>query len=141
MAPPLKVRRLSAGSPLDLLAIIQQYGNGLLGAGGVSALFMYVLKNPDKVTGAIPRAIAAWRDESANADDARVRQLIARANRKNFEIEAGKLLREINAKPSQTALSGEDTHSLETVHEEAVAAIESIESAKNTTTESADKYE
>lgn len=136
VAPSLKVRRLSAGSPLDLLAIIQQYGNGLLGAGGVAALFMYVLKNPDKVTGAIPRAIAAWRGEWANADDARVRQLIARMDRKNFEAEARKLLKEVNARPSQTALSGDDTRSLETIHKEAAAAIDAIELAQNTTNES-----
>lgn len=135
--PPLKVRRLSAGSPLDLLAIVEQYGNGLLGAGGAAALFIYVLKNPDKIAGAIPRAIAAWRGGWADADDARVRQRVASSDRKRFEAEARDLLKAIDAKPSQTALSGDDTRSLEAVHDEAAADIESIESVGIPTEKSA----
>ncbi|WP_161886508.1 hypothetical protein [Marisediminicola antarctica] len=96
---------MSAGSPLDLLAIVEQYGNGLLGVGGTAALLIYVLKNPDNLAGAIPRAIAAWRGGWADADDARPRQLVARSARKRFEAEAGDILRAIDAKPSQTALS------------------------------------
>jgi hypothetical protein len=126
VAPPLKVRRLSAGSPLDLLAVVEQYGEGLLGVGGVAALFVYVLKNPDKVTGAIPRAIAAWRTGWANADEARIRQLVARADRKQFEAEASRLLKLIDSKPSKTALSGLDARSLEAVDDDAVAEIEAI---------------
>ena len=49
VVPSLTVRRLSAGSPLDLLASIDLNGNGILGTGGVAAMFIYLVRNPTKV--------------------------------------------------------------------------------------------
>jgi hypothetical protein len=108
--PSLHVRRLSAGSPLDLLAWVSQHG---VGVGGAAALFIYVLKNPDKVVGALPRSIAAWREGWADADDAAIHRLTARINRKRFESDAARILEDLDAVPSDTALSGPGTGKLE----------------------------
>lgn len=108
--PALHIRRLSAGSPLDLLAWVGQHG---VGFGGAVALLIFVLTNPDKLTGAIPRSIAAWREGWAAADEAKVHQLNARDNRKRFESEAARILVDLDAVPSDTALSGPGTGRLE----------------------------
>jgi hypothetical protein len=113
--PELHIRKLSAGSPLDLLAWVDQDWQGLLGAGGLVGLFLYVLKNPDKVAGAIPRAVAAWREEWALADEAAIHRALARIDRKRFKIEAKRLLSELDDVPSDTALSGRGASRLELV--------------------------
>jgi hypothetical protein len=116
LPPSLHVRRLSAGSPLDLLAWVPENWPGLAGVGGVGgvvALFIYVLKNPEKVASAIPRSIAAWREGWASADEAAIHQASARINRKRFELESARILNELDAVPSDTALSGKGTSRLE----------------------------
>lgn len=118
--PPLHVRRLSAGSPLDLLAWV----SGGAGLGGAVALFVFVLKNPDMIAGAIPRSIAGWREGWAVADEAKVHQLTARVQRKRFEIEAARILVELDAVPSATALSGPGTGRLENVASTEILSIE-----------------
>jgi hypothetical protein len=107
--PTLNVRRLSAGSPLDLLAWVSQNWGGIVGTGGLASLFIYVIRNPEKVADAIPRALAAWREQWARADDAAVRQLDARLKRRQFESDAAELLKKIGAVPSDSALSGDGT--------------------------------
>jgi len=126
--PELHIRRLSAGSPLDLLAWVDQDWQGLLGAGGLVGLFLYVLKNPDKVAGAIPRAVAAWREEWALADEAAIHRALARIDRKRFKIEANRLLSDLGDVPSDTALSGRGTSRLELVATDDVSgALEILE--------------
>lgn len=111
--PSMNIRRLSAGSPLDLLAWASENWPGLAGAGGLVSLFIYVIKSPDKVAGAIPRFISSWRDGWADADDAAVRRVTSRANRERFEREAARHLEELSVRPSETALSGPGTRRLE----------------------------
>jgi hypothetical protein len=111
--PALNVRRLSAGSPLDLLAWADHDWGGLLGTGGVAALFIYIVKNPTKIAEAIPRVITSWRENWAKADDAAVNRLKAKINRKQFEKDAKRLLKDLDAVPSDTALSGAGTSRLE----------------------------
>ncbi|KGJ72232.1 hypothetical protein GY21_16745 [Cryobacterium roopkundense] len=111
--PGLTVRRLSAGSPLDLLASISLNWNGVLGTGGLAAMFIYLVRNPTKVAEAIPRAVTAWRENWAKADEAKVHQLTAKIDRKDFEQKAKICLNKIDSVPSVTALSGTGTSRLE----------------------------
>ncbi|MBD8103862.1 MULTISPECIES: hypothetical protein [Plantibacter] len=110
--PSLNVRRLSAGSPLDVFVWVGEQW-GALGTGAVAALLLYVLKNPEKVSEAIPRMVAGWREQWARADDARIAQITARENRRAFERDAGQILRRMNSRPTGSALSGLGTSNLE----------------------------
>lgn len=125
--PEMHVRRLSAGSPLDLLAWVGEDWRGIAGAGGLVGLFIYILKSPDKVAGAIPRAVAAWREEWALADEAALHRASARIDLKRFDAEATRLLGELDAVPSDTALSGNGTSRLELVaNQDATSALEMV---------------
>jgi hypothetical protein len=115
LAPAMNVRRLSAGSPLDVLAWIPENWPSVVGAGGLASFFIYAMKSPDKVAGAIPRFVTAWRNGWADADDAAIRRIESRENRARFETEAAKHLRDIGSIPSETALSGSGTSRLELV--------------------------
>lgn len=117
LVPRIQVRRLAAGSPLDLLAWISaNAGNpGTLTIGAAATLFIYTLKNPDKVGEAIPRLVAAWHKSWAAADRAAIERRLARVDRRKFESEASRITHEIDAIPSSTALTGNDTTQLESV--------------------------
>ncbi|MGK9147187.1 hypothetical protein KXS11_06125 [Plantibacter flavus] len=109
--PELNVRRLSAGSPMDLYAWVQA-GWGALGTGVVAALFTYVIKNPDKVAEALPRMVAGWREQWTRADEARIAQLMARSRRKTFEEQARSVI-ELFPTVTATSLSGDGTSNLD----------------------------
>lgn len=114
-AAPLNVRRISAGSPLDILAWVSQNWTGLLGAGGIATVFTFVLKHPSKVSEAIPRAIAGWWDQWGKVHDARVAHLESKVRRRQFELKAGELLRELDAVPTDLSLNGTGTSRLELI--------------------------
>jgi hypothetical protein len=110
--PSLTVRRLSAGSPLDLLAWVH-VGAGVAGAGGAASLFMYVLKHPERVSSAIPRLVAGWRQGWAEASDAKLRLLQSRQNLERFAKEAQEALTELGSDPRWITIDGEGTGNLE----------------------------
>lgn len=116
--PSLTVRRMSAGSPLDLLAWVH-VGAGVVGAGGAASLFMYILKHPERVSSAIPRLVAGWRQGWAEASDAKLRLLQSRENVRRFVDEAQPALAELGSHPRQITIDGEATGNLESLVAEA----------------------
>jgi hypothetical protein len=69
--PELDVRRVSAGSPLDLLLWI----------GGPASVGVWLMRtainSPEKLVGLIPRTIAGWHNSKADAADAKSRRVIS----------------------------------------------------------------
>lgn len=114
MVPSLNVRRISAGSPLDVFVWVGEQW-GALGTGAVAALLIYVLKNPERVSEAIPRMVAGWREQWARADEAKIAQVTARKNREAFQRDADEILARLDGGPTATALSGRGTSNLELI--------------------------
>lgn len=107
--PSLAVRRMSAGSPLDLLAWVH-VGAGVVGADGAdgaASLFMCVLKHPERVSSAIPRLVAGWRQGWAEASDAKLRLLQSRQNVARFLEEAQPAVSELGSHPRHITIDGQ----------------------------------
>lgn len=112
--PELEVRRLSAGSPLDFLGWIH-VGAGIVTAGGAASLFMYALKHPKDVTGAIPRLVAGWRDGWAEANEAKLRLIESRQNLARFESQAKRALDAVAGGEREVTIDGDGTRNLEVI--------------------------
>jgi hypothetical protein len=122
LAPELTVRRLSAGSPLDFFAWVGDFAGDAAVPAAAATVMIYILRHPEELASAIPRAIASWRENWARADRARIEQVTARADRKLFELNAAALLGQIGETPSVTALNGPQTSNLELVDLKAIEA-------------------
>jgi len=109
---PLRVRRLSAGSPMDILVTIREFAAAAGGPAAAAAFFIWVLKNPEKVAGALPRAIAEWREQWARVTRAGTDQRRARLERERFEEDTKVALESMKNTPSVTGLATNDPVSL-----------------------------
>jgi hypothetical protein len=127
--PQLEVRRLSAGSPLDLLGWIH-VGTGIVTAGGAASLFMYVLKHPQRVSAAIPRLIAGWHEGWAEVDEAKLRRITSKENLEKFEADAARALDSVGGDSREVTIDGSGTKSLEVISD---ATFESTSSADSDT--------
>ncbi len=82
---------------------------------------MYVLKHPERVSSAIPRLVAGWRQGWAEASDAKLRLLQSRQNVNRFTEEAQHALTELGSHPRQITIDGEATGNLEILGAESEA--------------------
>lgn len=69
--PVLDVRRLSAGSPLDVLVWVA----GLPVTGVAIWLMRTAINSPEKLVGIIPRSVAGWHSSKADENDAKSRRI------------------------------------------------------------------
>jgi hypothetical protein len=104
----LPVRRLSAGSPMDILVTIQSVAHSIGGPGAAAALLIWVLKNPEKVVSAVPRAVAEWREQWTRVTRAGTNRQRAKLERTQFETEAAHALKEMKGAPTVTGLATND---------------------------------
>lgn len=109
----LTIRRMSAGSPFDLLAWAHDIGGLALGVGGAASLLRFILKHPDSITEALPRMTAAWIKGWAHVDDAKVQRMQSRDNLKRFVAEAETARQQIGQVPDDINISGHGMANLE----------------------------
>jgi hypothetical protein len=112
--PPFNVRRLSAGSPMDLLGTVQAVAGGL-GLPTGAAVFVWAVKNAGNIGGAIPKFLAEWREQSARADRGKIDQLRAKLELAEFAEEAEERLADMKRLPSITDPVAHDPVALELV--------------------------
>lgn len=113
--PPLTVRRMSAGSPLDLLMWVRDLGGVGLGIGGAASLLRYVLKHPESAFEALPRMAAAWHSGWAGVDAARLERLQSRAALDRFLAESEAAREQLGQRPPDVIASGAEVANLEAI--------------------------
>jgi len=100
--PELQVRRLSAGSPLDILLWI---GGGLATGAGVW-LMRTAINAPEKIVSLIPRAIAEWHNSWADASDAKARHIVSDRHLDDIRAAAEDVRGPAEASETRTAVTG-----------------------------------
>jgi hypothetical protein len=110
--PPLIVRRLSAGSPLDILLWVRDAAGSGVSVAAIATLVHFVLRHPDDVVGAIPRMIASWHTGWANVNKAKLDRLQSSENLKRFQEGANSALAALGDIPRETSASGDNVTDL-----------------------------
>jgi hypothetical protein len=113
--PSLVIRRMSAGSPFDVLALAKDLGPLVLGVGGAASLLRYVMKHPESVADALPRMLAAWHAGWVQVDDAKMSRMQSRANLERFVADVEAATRDIGQLPADLNVSGPDIANLESI--------------------------
>jgi hypothetical protein len=78
-----------------------------------AGLFLYVLKNPDRLSGALPKFIAEWHEQWARVTRAKTDRLRAKKEAYEFEVDAQADLEGMTVLPSATEFASHDSRPLE----------------------------
>jgi hypothetical protein len=113
--PSLVIRRMSAGSPFDVLAWAKDLGPVVLGVGGAASLLRYVMKHPESIADALPRVLAAWHAGWGRVDEAKMSRIQSRANLERFVAEVEAATRDIGQLPADLNVSGPGMANLESI--------------------------
>jgi len=131
--PSLTIRRMSAGSPFDLLAWARDIGGLAIGVGGAASLLRFILKHPDSIPEAIPRMMAAWIAGWAKVDSAKLERLQSRQNLTRFVAEAESARQRLGQVPDDVNVSGQEISNLESIAP--VHEVEEIPTVRSATDE------
>ncbi|WP_137755282.1 hypothetical protein [Agrococcus sp. SGAir0287] len=105
---PIVVQRLQAGSPLDLLIAVSNAA-GLSTPPAAVALLIWILKNPDKVSGILPNFIAGWHEGWARVHKGKLERLQAKVD---FDDEVRSIRADMKSTPIATEFAERDEESL-----------------------------
>ena len=118
--PELEVRRLSAGSPLDILIWI-----GGTGSAGFGVWLMRTAINaPEKVAGLLPNLIAGWHNGWADVSDSKARRLVSEEKLTQIRDAADDVRKEGGTDGPRTAISGPETQRAEIESRKVVRSLE-----------------
>ncbi|SDH29709.1 hypothetical protein [Agrococcus jejuensis] len=132
-APALQVRRMSAGSPLDVLVTVANTpvpGFGLAGIAAAS-LFVYVVRNAEKIGGALPSIVASWREQRARALNAKVDLAIAEDRVAEFERESAARFAAMKVAPEATELAERDERAARALLKSKGKSLESLQKRRD----------
>ncbi|TPW74514.1 hypothetical protein [Schumannella soli] len=111
---PISVKRMSSGSPLDLLIQVGPIGAGVSVAVG---LLLLAVKNAGDLGGAIPKFFAEWHEQRARQVRGKTDLKRARLEAAEFESEASARLSEMKTRPRVSEIARHDPRELSALPE------------------------